>query len=841
MANLIGHWRFDETSGTNAVNEVATGDGNAVGEGTVSWNPVPGDGKFGGYVTLDGFSGFLCDNESSFDVSGKEVTLMLWVRTPNTDNWYLPILSKGDGTAYDMELLFGQMIVQVDGVGATLYGETPEVRDGDWHHLCAVLGPPTNKTYVDGIVYDVAAHNGNDLGMNNSPVGLGWIDGVLREINGMSSSLTGDMDDAAVFNKALSQAEILDVMNNGVPTSSTSSTSTTTTSSSSSSTDSTTTTSTTTTSTTTTLGLANLIGHWRFDEASGNYARNDSGTGDGNAIGDGFVWWNPSPGDGKFGGYVTLDGFSGFLCDNESNFDVNGKAVTFMTWVRSSNTDGWYLPILTKGDDTSFDMELLFGQIHVQVDGVGSTLHSASPNVIDGNWHHLCAVIGPPTNSTYVDGVLCDVEEHNDSDLGLNNTPIGLGWVDGFMRKVEGMNRSLIGDMDDAAIFDRALKQAEIQNIIDNGVPTTTTTTSTTTTTTTSTTTTTTTFSFLVPYEESFEQYIDGAPIADINGWIGLLHAASVSTDANALAKLSNYSKSGLDYPIEWATHNKILCVDTSHVISNRISTGIMTVFADLLWLPVLGNAPRSDSNDQLAMYVNSNGRLTIWHDDSGTYEYHELVGSPAIGISEWIRITIEQNYSGNRYRLSVNESEPISDAKGWNAPFGGTQPGPWFTMVQKNGFMSGFSVHAGNETTCIDDLQVEFENPAITEFEEWSEQFNLPSDEDGPEDDPDGDGATNSEEWNAGTNPNDSSEVFEITAIERLIGSNCVTWVYGTDTTVTTPFTIWRATSLNDLVYEVIQTGIPRDSSAKSTFYDTDQTARAPEYRVVINPKTDP
>ena len=600
--NLIGHWRFDEAAGTNAQNDTGTGDGNAVGDGTVSWNPSPIDGKFGGYVTLDGFSGFLCDDESNFDVNGKEVTFMSWVRTSSFDNWYLPIVTKGDDSSYDMELLFGKMHVQVDGVGSTLFGSTPDVRDGGWHHLCAVLGPPTNKTYIDGVLYDTSAHNGNDLGLNNRPVGLGWVDGMLRQINGTNSSLTGDMDDAAIFDKALTQDDILDVINNGVPTTTTTTTSTTTSSTTTTTTSSTTTTSTTTTSTTTTLGVANLIGHWRFDEASGTNAQNDIGTGDGNAVGDGIVSWNPTPGDGKFGGYVSLDGFSGFLCDDESNFDVIGKEVTFMTWVRSSNTDNWYLPMVTKGDGTSYDMELLFGQTHVQVDGVGSTLYGGSPNVIDGAWHHLCAVLGPPTNRVYVDGVPYDTGAHNGNNLGLNNSPVGLGWVDGFMLQIGGMNSSLTGDMDDAAIFNRALNQAEIVEVIVSGVPTTTTTTSTTTTSTTSTTT--------IP----------------------------------------------------------------------------------------------------------------------------------------------------------------------------------------------------------------------PTPFESWVSQFTLPPGEDDPEDDPDADGATNLEEWIAGTDPSNQDDVFRIVQLDYLLGSNCVWWRFGTNTEINTTFTLWRATNLVDLVYEEIAIGIPRDPSGTNVFYDTNQ-----------------
>lgn len=160
----------------------------------------------------------------------------------------------------------------------------------------------------------------------------------------------------------------------------------------------------------------------------------------------------------------------------------------------------------------------------------------------------------------------------------MNNSPVGLGSTDGFIRQINGTNSSLTGDLDDAAIFDRALSQAEIQNIIDSGVPTTTTTTTSTTTTT--------TFSNTVPYEEPFEAYADGLSIAGTNGWIGLLNAANVSADAALAGKLSIYTNSGLAFPIASATHDKVLCVNASQVISNRIAAADTTLFTDLLWLP---------------------------------------------------------------------------------------------------------------------------------------------------------------------------------------------------------------------------------------------------------------
>lgn len=230
-------------------------------------------------------------------------------------------------------------------------------------------------------------------------------------------------------------------------------------------------------------------------------------------------------------------------------------------------------------------------------------------------------------------------------------------------------------------------------------------------------------------------------------------------------------------------------------------------------------------------MYVNSSGKLTIWHENSGAGEFHELSGSPVIGTCEWIRITIEQNYSGNRYQVRIKEDSPITDAKGWDAPVGGFQPGSWFNMVQKNGSMSRFSVDAADEPAYLDDLQVKLGDPVKTPFDLWVAQFGLPFTQDGPDDDPDGDGMTNLEEWIAGTDPSDPSDVFEIVQVEFLSGSNCVLWRFGTNTEITTPFALWRSTNLANLVFEEIANGIPGDPSRTNLYYDTSQPPVTPAH----------
>ena len=242
------------------------------------------------------------------------------------------------------------------------------------------------------------------------------------------------------------------------------------------------------------------------------------------------------------------------------------------------------------------------------------------------------------------------------------------------------------------------------------------------TTTTSSSTSSSTTLTNSPPYEEPFEEYADGLSLHNTNGWHGAPGAATISTDATWINRLTDYINAGLDYPLPSEPHAKIMCVTEGQSISNRIQSAWPTVFTDFLWLqasgpnpPQDGKAPPADGNDQYALYVDKEGKLNIWHDDFGTPEFLTLAASPVIATGAWTRITIEQNYTGNRYRVRVNQGPEIQDAKGWNSPVGGSQPGTWFNMVKKNGSMSRFVVMAFNGDAYVDDLQVKLVTPFTT------------------------------------------------------------------------------------------------------------------------------
>lgn len=213
--------------------------------------------------------------------------------------------------------------------------------------------------------------------------------------------------------------------------------------------------------------------------------------------------------------------------------------------------------------------------------------------------------------------------------------------------------------------------------------------------------------------------YADGFSIAGTNGWVGNEDAAVISTDSALIDAIGDFVNAGNLLPIPEAPHTKVLCIAEDEIprgrarepkeISNRINGNTSTVFTDLLWFPRRGTEPHVTTNHQFAFYPHLNGALIIWHEYSGSNEWHRLTNAPILSTGEWVRVTVEQNFTHSRWRIRVNGQEHISDAKGWNTAAGTIQPGAWFNMVQKGGSMKRIEFEG---ESCIDDLVVKRTNP---------------------------------------------------------------------------------------------------------------------------------
>jgi hypothetical protein len=233
----------------------------------------------------------------------------------------------------------------------------------------------------------------------------------------------------------------------------------------------------------------------------------------------------------------------------------------------------------------------------------------------------------------------------------------------------------------------------------------------------------------VMPYAEPFEMtppYTNGFPIDGTNGWVGIKGSALITSNEFLVTALDDFLTNGIPLPLP-GPHTKVLCVtpdefirgrlDIPRIIANKVNGNTQKVFTDLLWWPRLGAQPRTvTTNDQVAFYPDVNGTLAIWHDDSGTPKWHPLLGDNTntpgdlvISTGQWIRVTIEQNFTHSRWRIRFNGQQHVADPKGWNTASGSIHPGVWFDMVNRGSLMNRIEFEG---ESCIDDLVVQSSNP---------------------------------------------------------------------------------------------------------------------------------
>jgi hypothetical protein len=195
--DLVGWWKFDETSGTIARD--ASGNGN---DGTIKGDPIWVVGKIEGALQLDGDGDYV--DVGSVGISGTDPrTIAGWARASTTaiPGWttvfgFAPD-SSTDGTYFDVE---------VDDAGnyvGHIYGWESVICavDTQWHHFAATYDGGTGSWYLDGQFI------GSEAGA------IATIDQVrigARLSN--SHYFPGLVDDVRIYNKVLTLEEIKKLM-----------------------------------------------------------------------------------------------------------------------------------------------------------------------------------------------------------------------------------------------------------------------------------------------------------------------------------------------------------------------------------------------------------------------------------------------------------------------------------------------------------------------------------------------------------------------------------------------------------------------------------------------------
>ena len=218
-----------------------------------------------------------------------------------------------------------------------------------------------------------------------------------------------------------------------------------------------------------------LLIYLPFDERSGQTAADQSGNNNDAKLIDGAKW---QPNGGKIGGAVALDGAGAAVEAADGGDYINGlKAFTISVWVKSDSVGHDRGIIFGKdpagGDDvfglrydaaswaTKGGTNLIKGAITTTG---GGQAYEGKSDVQTTDWQHLAfAWKSGEQLSLYIDGELDDDPTHNDGGKdgeisGATKLLIGKGAKD-------NNGTSWPGLIDDVRIYDRALTEAEIEDL----------------------------------------------------------------------------------------------------------------------------------------------------------------------------------------------------------------------------------------------------------------------------------------------------------------------------------------------------------------------------------------
>ncbi len=215
--NPVGYWKFDDGSGTSAIDSSGYGHTATLVNG-ISWVT----GKLGDAVSARS-SGSQYVSIPQIDLSAtKAVTVTLWAnRTYSTGGGHVLFEATTNYNNSTTGFAFFPDDATCQGIQAALHGNVGYVANcytqpssGVWHHLALVFdknqtGGNQVKYYLDGVLQPVnwnifAYTNTNYFG--NNPIFL-FSRGGTMEFN------AGKIDDFRIYNTALTAAQILQIYN----------------------------------------------------------------------------------------------------------------------------------------------------------------------------------------------------------------------------------------------------------------------------------------------------------------------------------------------------------------------------------------------------------------------------------------------------------------------------------------------------------------------------------------------------------------------------------------------------------------------------------------------------
>lgn len=207
--NIISYWKFDESSG-NAIDSV--GEANNGTLNTVTQN-VAGKINTAYDFTVNKTSYVDCGAaDGTLDITGDDITLAAWIYHEGVDaqSWVISKMGTGTG-AYAMYVNGDDDLVFTGDTGTGWSGHTGDaaVPINAWSFVVATYNGTWVNTYVNGTTKGTpVARTGNFISTAKT-LKIGWEDAWN------SQGFVGKIDEVAVWDRALSDEEIVELYNDG--------------------------------------------------------------------------------------------------------------------------------------------------------------------------------------------------------------------------------------------------------------------------------------------------------------------------------------------------------------------------------------------------------------------------------------------------------------------------------------------------------------------------------------------------------------------------------------------------------------------------------------------------
>ena len=169
---LVGHWKFDETSGTTAYDSSGN-DYDAELFGTANGSSSWVTGIVGGAIDLDGSNDYLAIKDLHFSQPGQipAVSISVWIKSSKSSEAYIVSYDRSENWRLSMggmnnnKKLFFATSNNANGT-SDKYGATI-LNDNNWHHLVVTYDKVTSHKmfYLDGSVdATYTVHSNKPLG-----------------------------------------------------------------------------------------------------------------------------------------------------------------------------------------------------------------------------------------------------------------------------------------------------------------------------------------------------------------------------------------------------------------------------------------------------------------------------------------------------------------------------------------------------------------------------------------------------------------------------------------------------------------------------------------------------